>query len=144
MTLYVQQLAWLGTAPQPPAGSKRAEHAKAPNKITRLDRMKADRIKPQMPPNPMPHLTAQLIEIGITQAGGMGPVPLSWQEIEAWRRCTGARLSRWELRLIRSLSVAYIAESRRAESDTCPPPWRGEVTEREREVEDARLRMVLG
>ncbi len=106
--------------------------------------MKRDGVPISMPPNPMPHLIDRLIEIGLTEAAGMGVVPLSWREIEAWQHNVHVALAPWEARLIRKLSVEYVAEGRRAESENCPPPWRAEVTAREREVEEARLRMVLG
>lgn len=106
--------------------------------------MKKDKVPVQMPPNPVPSITENLMDIGLSEAAGMGAAPLSWKEIDAWCNRTGVDLPPWEARLIRKLSVEYIAESRRAESDTCPPPWRAEVTQREIETEEARLRLVLG
>lgn len=97
-----------------------------------------------MPPNPAPHFTDRLIEIGLTEAAGMGAVPISWRQIEAWQQLTGVPLEPWEARLLRRLSAIYLAEGRTAESESCPPPWRTQVTAREREVEDAQLRSVLG
>ena len=96
-----------------------------------------------MPPNLAPHIIDRLIEIGLTEPAGMGVGPVSWREIDAWCNRT-IDLPPWEARLLRSLSVAYVAEGRRAESENCPPPWRWEPSEREREAEMARLRMVLG
>lgn len=74
----------------------------------------------------------------------MGTAPLSWREINEWQAATGVALSPFEAKTIRKLSVEYVAESRRAESENCPPPWRAEITDREREVAEAKLRMVLG
>jgi hypothetical protein len=139
----VRQLAWLHAVPKPPEGSGRAK-ANQVNKLSRFDQMKRDRITPAMPPNPVPHILARLIEIGITQPGGMGPVPLSWSEIANWQRDTGVRLEPWEARLMRQLSISYLGELALAESENRPAPWRTEVTAREREVEEARLRAVLG
>lgn len=99
---------------------------------------------PAMPPNPAPHIIARLIELGITESNGMGPVPISWCEMAEWQRLTGVALDPWEARLLRQLSVAYIAESRRAESEACPAPWRREVTQAERDADERRLRVVLG
>lgn len=109
-----------------------------------MEKLKRDKIVPQMPPNPVPHIIARLLEIGLTEAAGMGAGPVSWQAIDAWCNRTGVDLLPWEAKLIRSLSVAYVAEGRNAESENCPPPWRASVTDREREVELARLRAVLG
>lgn len=109
-----------------------------------MEQLKRDKIVPQMPPNPAPHIFDWLIEVGLTEAAGMGAAPISSGELAAWQANTCVQLAPWEARLIRQLSKAYLAESRIAESETCPPPWRAEVTAREREVEEARLRMVLG
>lgn len=109
-----------------------------------MERLKRDRVTPAMPPNPLPHMITRLLEIGLSEAAGMGVGPISWLTIDAWQRLTGVELAPWESRLLRSLSVAYVAEGRRAESETCPPPWRAPVTQHERDAEEKRLRMVLG
>lgn len=106
--------------------------------------MKKDKIVPVMPPNPAPHITDRLIEIGLSEAAGMGTVPLSWREIDAWSNCTRVILQPWEARLIRKLSSAYLAENRKAEKESCPPPWRTIVTQREKDVEEAQLIALLG
>lgn len=106
--------------------------------------MKADGITPPMPPNPLPQITGWLIEIGLSEAAGMGVVPLTWREIEAWTAQTGVELTPWQSRLIRRLSADYIGESRRAELETCPAPWRAPVTQQQVATEVDRLRMVLG
>ena len=92
----------------------------------------------------MPNLTGWLIEIGLCEAAGMGMVPVAWSTIEAWQRLTGVSLSPWEAKLLHHLSTEYLAEGRRAESENCPAPWRSGVTQTEREIEQARLEMVLG
>ena len=82
----------------------------------------------------------------------MSPTPLSWGEIGEWQRQTNLSLEPWEVRLIRHLSVAYIAEGRKAEEENCPPPWRREMSDHEKALEkarlmaldEARLRSVLG
>ena len=137
-------MAWLSATPKPPAGTKRAQAADQQPTLSRIQQMKKDGIVPQMPPNPAPHVISQLVEIGLTEAAGMGVAPVSWREIDAWCIRTAVDLLPWEARLMRRLSVEYVAESRRAESETCPPPWRAEVTQREIETEERRLRMVLG
>jgi hypothetical protein len=111
--------------------------------LTRFDQQKKDGITPQMPPNPMPHVIDRLTEIGLTGSDGMSAKPLPWSEIYAWQQNTHVRLSAWEAKLIRSLSAAYVAESRRAEDETCPPPWRGEVTQAEIAAEIAILDAIL-
>jgi hypothetical protein len=138
-------MAWLNATPKPDPRTKRAQYAdSAPPPISRIDDLKRYKITPQMPPNPAPHIINRLVEIGLTEAAGMGAAPLSWREIDAWCSRTRIDLSPWEARLIRKLSVEYLAESRRAESENCPPPWRAAITQREIDMEEAKLRMVLG
>lgn len=137
-------MAWLNATPKPPPGTKRAKIADDKPALSRLARLKGDGISPKMPPNAAPHIVDRLIEIGLTEAAGMGAGPVSWREINEWQAGVGVTLDPWEARLIRRLSNEYLAEGRRAESENCPPPWRAEVTERERVVELARLEMLLG
>jgi hypothetical protein len=136
-------MAWLHATPKPPEGSKRAQRGQAA-KLSRLDQLKKDKVPAPMPPNPAPKIVERLVEIGITGSNGMGATPLSWAEIGEWQRLTCVPLPPWEARLLRQLSLAYLSESRRAESENCPPPWRAEITQREIEAAEAALRMVLG
>jgi hypothetical protein len=141
-------MAWLHATPKPDPRTKRGKRAEAEAeaapKISRIEQLKRDRITPQMPPNPAPHIVEWLIEIGLTDNSGMSATPLTWCEINAWCARTRVSPAPWEARLIRRLSSDYIAESRKAESETCPPPWRAEVSQRELDIEEARLRNVLG
>lgn len=136
-------MAWLNATPKPDESTKRASPVAA-GEGSRLDQYKRQKIDPPMPPNPAPHIIDRLVEIGLNEAAGMGVGPISWLSIDAWQRLTATYLSPWEAKLIRALSVEYVAESRRAESETCPPPWRAKVTARERDTELQRLQMVLG
>lgn len=97
-----------------------------------------------MPPLPLPHLVGWWTEIGMTGSNGMAATPLSWTEIVAWQTSTCIRLSPWEARVIHALSQAYVGQSRISEDETCPPPWRGMVTEAEKATEVAILDAVLG
>ena len=106
--------------------------------------MKRDKVAPVLPDNPAPHIINRLVEIGLTEIVGMGTAPVSWQSIRAWQEVVGVRLSRWEARMIRKLSAEYLTESRRAETENCPAPFRAGVSEREKQLEVERLRMVLG
>lgn len=137
-------MAWLNATPKPPEGTKRADAKQQPPALSRIERLKRDKVAPQMPPNPAPHIIDRLVEMGLSEAAGMGAGPISWATIAAWSSLTAVPLHPWEARLIRRLSTEYLAEGRRAESENCPPPWRGEITEREKQLEVARLRMLLG
>jgi hypothetical protein len=136
-------MAWLAAIPKPPAGSRR-EKLGLGAKISRADQMKKDKITPQMPPNPMPHIIERLIEIGLTEPAGMGVAPISWQTIAAWSGLTRISLSPWEARLLRHLSVSYLGEFNGAGDETRPSPFRTKVTRREIELERAGLLAVLG
>lgn len=136
-------MAWLNAVPKPPKGSKRAEGA-VEQTLSRRDQLKRDGIEPKMPPNPMPHLVARLVEIGLVSGGGMGPAPLSWEALDAWQRMTRVALAPWEARLLRSLSAAHIVEASLADDETRPAPWHAELTQRERDRDEALLNAVLG
>ena len=137
-------MAWLNATPKPDERSKAADPKFERERVSRIERLKKDKIPILMPPNPAPSIVDRLTEIGMTEAAGMGSAPLSWLTIDAWQRVTGVTIPAWEARLIRHLSIEYLTESRRAESENCPSPWRVQVTQRERDIEQARLEMVLG
>jgi hypothetical protein len=145
LTLYVRHMAWLNAVPKPDPRSRRGKaEENAPPRLSRLDELKRKKITPVMPPNPAPALIARLIEIGLTEGGGMAPVPLSWGAINEWAKAVEVDVEPWEKRLMRALSVEYIAESRRAERESCPAPWRAPVvTQAEREAEVDALRALL-
>lgn len=131
----------------PPAVQEAAEkagHKSKPNKLTRFDQMTADKVTPTMPPNPMPQFVLWFTEVGMVEAAGMGTAPLSWREIEAWQRNVAIHLPPWQARLMRSLSVAYIAQKAKSELTTDPAPWNSGVTRSERAADEAALDAVFG
>lgn len=73
----------------------------------------------------------------------MGPVPLSWCEIGEWQRQVAVTLAPWEARLLRQLSVVFIGESHRAESENCAAPWYTPVTDQERAAEAALMKKLF-
>lgn len=42
-------------------------------------------------------------------SSGFAPIPISWQEMEAYARLTGVDLLPWEARAIRSIDDAYMS-----------------------------------
>lgn len=137
-------MAWMGATPRPVRGSRRAETFDAAEATSRLDRMKSMGINPPMPRNPAPHIMDRFVEMGMVEATGAGTGPLSWREIHYWQSNTSVRLPPWEARLMRRLSVDYLAEQRRAEEETCPAPWSDPNSEDMKRAEVAVLDMVLG
>ena len=69
---------------------------------------------------------------GMVQAGGMGQVPLSWQELKAFNECSGLELSEFELTAIRRMSSAYCLWMQKGE-DQIPSPYQRELTQEERQ-----------
>jgi hypothetical protein len=115
-------LAWLGTAPKPLSSSKgRRDTDTEP--LTRMQRMAVDDLTPDMPPIRTPWIIDHLMDLGPSEAGAMGPVPISWASIDHWQRCSGHDLPPWTTRLLRRLSVDFVAETVRAREPDCPPPW---------------------
>jgi hypothetical protein len=76
---------------------------------------------------------------GMAAPGAMGLVPLSWQDILAWKQATGSALSPWELEIMRYLSQSFASEAHRAKDPTAPPPHL--TTIRPRAVADLKAAM---
>lgn len=84
------------------------------------------------------------MELGPTEATGMGRAPIAWQTIAAWKRLTGAALTEWEALLLRKLSSQFLAESIAAESLNCAAPWSAVPTSIDHAANERQLRAVLG
>lgn len=78
-----------------------------------------------MPPCAALYLVDWLFEIGPVMASGMGCVPLTHGEIEAWQHNTGIGLEQWEARMLKKLSLIYLAETQAAAAADYPAPWLG-------------------
>ncbi len=100
--------------------------------------------EPRLPDAPLPYLIEYLFEVGPTESGGLGPAPLSHQELAAWQSNMRRRLQPWEISMLRRLSVQWIVEAQRAEDPDAPPPWDGEVvTAEEKRAVAGNLREAL-
>lgn len=84
-----------------------------------------------------------MFEVGPSEAGGFGPTPLSFRELDAWANRIPHGLQPWEFMMLRRLSFEWIAESQRAEDATCPPPFDGGVTDEELRATAARLKAAM-
>jgi hypothetical protein len=78
---------------------------------------------PTPPVDAAEHLIGYWRECGTVESGGFGALPLSYQVIEAWQRCTGISLSAWEATTIRAMSAAYCRGLSDGEDSAAPPPW---------------------
>jgi hypothetical protein len=50
------------------------------------------------------------------QSGGFGPSPITYQDIDAYRRLTGEVMQAWEVRAIRAVDDAVLQEIAKAQS----------------------------
>lgn len=85
-----------------------------------------------------------LFEAGPISPAGDGFTVLSWQEIEAWKKCCGVTLAPWLARLIRRLSADYVRESREATAYDAPQPWAGDQTTERRERVSVHMKRLMG
>lgn len=69
------------------------------------------------------YLIGLLFEAGLMSSNGMGPVPISWLEIDAWLRVTETELSLWERIKIKQLSEEYVTELALATDKNRPQPY---------------------
>jgi hypothetical protein len=69
------------------------------------------------------YLVGLLQEAGLMSSNGMGPVPLSWVDIDAWLRVTEADVSLWEKTTIKRLSEEYVGELVQASDKLRPAPY---------------------
>lgn len=120
--LYVRQLAWLNAVPDDTAGMGTSPHPDA-ERQSRRTRIEANGAEVEMPEADGLHLVGYLWEIGPIVSTGMGGAPISHLDIQAWQTNIGIELSAWEARLLRGLSLAYLAESTDATKSNAPPPW---------------------
>jgi len=111
---------------------------------SRMEGYKEQEVDPPLPPLTARHIFDWLMEVGPTESGGMGPVPIGWTTIRNWRDATFTRLSAWEARLLRRLSTEFLTESHLAEDRYRPAPWLPGRTEVDRVAEERQLRAVLG
>ena len=79
---------------------------------------------PDMPPLDNGYLLNILLEIGPVLSGGMGPVPITFCEINAWCNRLGIDLHPMESRMLIQLSREYASESHKATARDHPAPWR--------------------
>ncbi len=77
---------------------------------------------PPLDPEASPYIDL-LFEAGPVQSGGMGASALSWGELESWLRLSRHRLSVWELRLIRRLSISFAAAQHEMRAEAARAPW---------------------
>lgn len=133
----MRQLGWLHAVPQ---GSKKSRM------VAFKESADDDSVFLQFPDlEGAAYLVTLVHEAGTMQSNGMGAVPLSWQEIDAWLNVTELRLTIWEKLTIREMSEAYVAEFVKASDKHAVAPYQGAVdaSRIDRKAVADKLRNVL-
>ncbi len=68
------------------------------------------------------YLVDALTDAGFTVFDAMGERPLSWQDLDAYARCSGGFWEHWELRALRSMSLAYLSAKQAGADPLAIPP----------------------
>lgn len=112
LTLCVRTVAWLDATLKPPKRSKpRSPSQDEQPSITRRRKLRDDGVAHEMPdPGPAEYLLDILFDVGPVHSTGMGEVPIGYEQLAAWERVQGLRLSPWESRTLRDLSIVYCHE----------------------------------
>jgi len=110
----VRKLAWLHAVPE---GGKKS-------RLTTYREVDEDSFFLKLPEiDEAGYLISLLQEAGLMSSAGMGALPLSWQEIEAWLRTTERDISIWERLMIRELSEVYVGELNQASAKDRAAPY---------------------
>lgn len=88
------------------------------------------------------YLIGLLQEAGLMSSTGMGPVPLSWTEILAWKNVTGLSVSNWDLLTIKMLSEEYVGELVQATDPNRKAPYSQE--DADRKAVEHKIMSILG
>jgi hypothetical protein len=62
-------------------------------------------------PECLEHVWRAFCDLAATRQSGMAPCPITYQEIEAYRRLTLSDLTSWEVSLIRRLDLAALSSA---------------------------------
>jgi hypothetical protein len=140
-------LAWLQATPvadvEPSRSLSKRQKPEEPT-LTRAEIMAKKGVVPDLPYLSGGHyLIDYLMEAGPISAAGMGPVVLTWPELNAWVERTGVDLQPWESRMVRRLSADYLTQSRKSEKLDCPSPAFKPLTDEAREVLAKQLESAL-
>lgn len=95
-------------------------------------------------PGPAGYMIEHLMDAGPALHTGMGPVPLSWVEIESWQRGAGIALTPWEAQTMRRMSLAYVSEQHAAQETDAPPPYAAAPDVARRAAVSAGIAAIFG
>lgn len=134
----MRHLAWLHATPEGAKKSRLAsfKEADAEHPSLELPDIEGD--------HNATYVVGLLHEAGLMSTNGMGPVPLSWLEIEAWMRMTCRDLPLWERLTIRELSEEYVSGLVTAKDKNCPAPFAPAREDVDREAVQNKIMSILG
>ena len=143
---YVAHQAWLNTAPFKPG--KKGKPTQERREHTRMQDFYQRGVTAYLT---MPdakgsqYLIEAMHEAGSGLPGQNGRMnPLTWQEIDAWMRATGAEFEWWETDAIYRLSRCYCNWLAKASDPNCPAPYTdpGALTQARQSVGDGIKRSL--
>lgn len=113
-------MAWLYAAPK----ALNDKALTGSDKRNRLQRLEDMGLEPDLPPLGFgEYLLPHLFEAGPVSVEGMGPITLAHADLGWYQINMGVSFNPWEIRTLRGLSGAWLAESREAEQESRPPPY---------------------
>ncbi|MDH1700272.1 hypothetical protein [Comamonas terrigena] len=86
------------------------------------------------------YLLDVLFDVGPCMPSGMGPLPLGYEQLQAWQRQMGVELTPWEARTVQRLSRAYCGELAAAANPDAAAP--GSADESPEHAEERRERVA--
>lgn len=69
------------------------------------------------------YIVQAFIALGLCVSGGMGVVPLSWVEIDAFLRRSSYELQDYEAEIVFNMSRAYVSWLNKGSDINCFSPW---------------------
>jgi hypothetical protein len=113
--------------------------------MTRLATLQAQGAQPDLPaPVLAAYLLGHLFDVGPSSAAGMGEVPITWVDLQAWQGATGIELAPWELQGLRTLSAHYLQASRDAQDPDAPAPFGAPPDMDQRDKVSVQIKNIFG
>ena len=84
-----------------------------------------------------------LFAAGPTQAGDMGEIPLTAQELRAWAKGCWVHLTPWEFQTVLMMSGAYASEKYEAKDVARPEPMAPQLDGNKRKTIAKNIRNIL-
>lgn len=113
------------------------------SKETRQERLSKEDREIDFPPCEMMYMVDYLFSVGPVTPTGMGSIPITHQEILAWRFNMDIDICPWEANALREMSRQYLAELVQSDKHDSPPPWVAEVDDQKGKLVAERVKDIL-